>query len=60
MIGNQQLAQAQFGYCTQSHHPDDPLEHAKQRLAELKSKLSNVAKWQEEADRLERMIEAAK
>lgn len=49
-----------YGYCGRSHPPADPIEHAKQRLAELKECLAKVAKWQEEADRLERMIEAAK
>jgi hypothetical protein len=50
----------QLGYCSQTHYSDDPLEHAKQRLAALKSNLAKVAEWQAEADKLERMIEAAK
>ena len=55
--------QAQIGmmqqrsYCS---HPHDPVEHAKQRLAELEASLANVPAWQAEADRLKRMIEAAK
>lgn len=41
-----------------SRYSDDPLEHAKERLRELETKLLAVASWEAEAKQLRRMIAA--